>query len=49
MVLQRNVQTKTQEGTNKGLLGLYVTSWTKFGIKMFNEGKQRSVNLVTAS
>jgi hypothetical protein len=43
MVIQKNVQSENQRGTNNGLIGEYVTTWTRYGIKTFTEGAQRMV------
>lgn len=43
MVIQKNVQSEMQRGTSKGLIGEYVTTWTRYGIKTFEEWKQRMV------
>lgn len=45
MVIQKSVMSETQRGTSKWLIGTYVTTWTKYWIKTFNEGKQRMVAL----
>jgi hypothetical protein len=34
-----------QRGTSKGLIGEYVTTWTRYGIKTFEEWKQRMVGI----
>lgn len=46
MVIQKSVVSETQRGTSKWLIGTYVTTWTKYWIKTFNEGKQRMVALL---
>lgn len=43
MVLQKTVTTETQRGTNNLLIGDYVITWTRYGIKMFAEWVQRTV------
>lgn len=45
MVIQKSVMSETQRGTSKWLIGTYVTTWTKYWIKTFNEGRQRMVAL----
>jgi hypothetical protein len=45
MVIQKSVMSETQRGTSKWLIGTYVTTWTKYWIKTFNEGAQRMVAL----
>jgi hypothetical protein len=43
MVIQKAVQSETQRGTSNGVIGDYVTTWTRYGLKTFTEGKQRMV------
>lgn len=45
MVIQKSVATESQRGTSNGVIGEYVTSWTRYGMKLFEEGKQRLVAL----
>lgn len=45
MVIQKSVASENQRGTNKGVIGEYVITWTRYGLKTFNEGKQRFVAL----
>lgn len=45
MVLQKSVTTETQRGTSNHVIGEYVTTWTRYGMKMFTEGDQRTVAL----
>jgi len=37
MVIQKSVVTESQRGTNNGVIGSYVTTWTRYGIKTFVE------------
>jgi hypothetical protein len=46
MVLQKNVTTDMQRGTSKGLLGEYIATWTRYGMKTFTEGAQRMVSIL---
>lgn len=41
MVIQKSVVTETQSGISNGLIGKYITTWTRYGIKTFEEWKQR--------
>ena len=43
MVIQKAVQSETQRGTSNGVIGDYVTTWTRYGLKTFTEGAQRMV------
>lgn len=43
MVIQKSVVSETQRGTSKGVIGDYVTTRTRYGLKTFEEGKQRMV------
>jgi len=45
MVIQKSVVSESQRGTSKGVIGEYVTTWTKYGMKLFEEGKQRLIAL----
>jgi len=46
MVIQKSVQSETQRGTSKGLIGDFVTTRTRYGIKTFTEGAQRMVAIL---
>jgi hypothetical protein len=46
MVIQKAVQSETQRGTSNGLIGDYVTTWTRYGLKTFTEGAQRMVAIL---
>jgi len=46
MVIQKSVVSEMQRGTSKGLIGEYVTTWTRYGIKTFTEGAQRMVEIL---
>lgn len=43
MVIQKQVMSETQRGTSQGVIGDYVTTRTRYGLKTFTEGKQRMV------
>lgn len=46
MVIQKSVMSETQRGTSQGLIGEYVTTWTRYGLKTFTEGAQRMVAIL---
>lgn len=46
MVIQKSVQSETQRGTSQGLIGEYVTTRTRYGLKTFTEGAQRMVAIL---
>jgi hypothetical protein len=46
MVIQKNVQSEMQRGTSQWVIGDYVTTWTRYGLKTFEEGKQRMVAIL---
>lgn len=46
MVIQKNVQSETQRGTSQWVIGDYVTTWTRYGLKTFEEWKQRMVAIL---
>lgn len=45
MVIQKSVVSDVQSGTSQGVIGDYVTTWTRYGIKTFNEWVQRMLAL----
>lgn len=46
MVIQKSVASEEQAGTNNGILGTYVITWTRYGIKTFTEGVQRMLRIL---
>lgn len=46
MVIQKSVASEEQAGTNNGILGTYVITWTRYGIKTFAEGVQRMIRIL---
>lgn len=46
MVIQKSVASEEQAGTNNGVLGTYVITWTRYGIKTFAEWVQRMIRIL---
>lgn len=40
LVIQKMVETRTQEWTSKWLIGDFIITWTKYWLKTFDDGKQ---------
>lgn len=45
LVVQQNVDTRFQEGTNQGQIGTHMIAWTKYGVKKFADGATKTVLL----
>lgn len=45
MVIQKSVTSETASWVANGLLGTYITTWTRYGIKTFEEWKQRMLGI----